>query len=57
MDPESGHSLAGYSPQAGLISRKKSVGWAVFSVGGSTGEEYTSAFIHIVGRIHFLEAM
>lgn len=30
------------------------IGWASFSIGGSTGEESSTKLIQVVGRIHFL---
>ena len=54
MGQKSGHSLAESLTQ-GLPGLHKD--WAVFSLGGSHGEESISKLIQMVGRIHFLVAV
>ena len=39
-----------------VLRLQTGVSWAVFSFRGSTGEEFNSKFIQIVGRIHILVA-
>lgn len=36
------------------LTRDRGIGWATFSSGGLTEEEYTSKLFQVVGRIHFL---
>ena len=53
---ESGHSVTGFSLFKVFQGCSQCAGWAVFSSGSLTREEFASELIQIVGRIHLLPA-